>query len=363
MLNRAALVVSPGRIEITEIEIGSPREGEVILRMKAAGVCATDYKVAAGSHSGKDSRYPMLLSHEGAGVVEEVGPGVTHLKEGDRVAVGCRVPCGACSMCRRNEPRRCRDSSPRAPQVSLASDGSPVEVPMGLGMFAERIGVDAQAAFRISDGMPMTSASLLGCAVMTGTGAVLNIARVWPGATTAVIGCGGIGLSAVQGARIANASKVIAVDLSDRKLEWARELGATHVVNSASEDPVEAVRSITGGAGVDFSFEAVGARVCVEQCLEMLAHGGVATLIGGQKPGVMATFDPAAFSRRSLTLQNTHGGGGIPAHDFPVLDSLYQQGSLDLDAMVTHAVPLTEAAQGFRNLEEGSAIRSVVVPD
>ncbi len=363
MLNRAALVVSPGRIEIAEIEIGPPREGEVILRPEAAGVCATDYKVAAGRHGGLKSGFPMLLGHEGAGVVEEVGPGVTHLKEGDRVAVGCRVPCGACSMCRRNEPRRCRDSSGRAPQVSLASDGSPVEVPMGLGMYAERIGVDARATFPISDGMPMTSASLLGCAVMTGTGAVFNIAKVWPGATTAVIGCGGIGLSAVQGARIANASKVIAVDLSDQKLEWARALGATHVVNSSSEDPVQAVRRITGGAGVDFSFEAVGAKVCVEQCLEMLAYGGVATLIGGQKPGVMANFDPAAFSRSSLTLQVTAGGGGIPAHDFPVLDSLYQQGSLDLDGMVTQTVPLSETAQGFRNLEAGSAIRTVVIPD
>lgn len=363
MPNRAALVVSPGQIEITEVEIGPPREGEVILRMEAAGVCATDYKVAAGRHGARESSYPMLLGHEGAGVVEEVGPGVTHLKVGDRVATGCRVQCGACSMCRRNDPRRCRDSSPRAPEVTLASDGSAVEVPMGLGMYAERIGVDAMATFPVSDAMPMTSASLLGCAVMTGAGAVFNIANVWPGATAAVIGCGGIGLSAVQGARIANASKVIAVDLSDQKLEWALALGATHAVNAASEDAVEAVRRITGGLGVDFSFEAVGAKVCVEQCIEMLAHGGTATLIGGQQPGVRVSFDAAAFSRSALTLQNTHGGGGIPAHDFPVLDSLYQQGSLDLDYMVTHTVPLTQAAQGFRNLESGSAIRTVVVPD
>lgn len=356
------MVMAPGRVEIAEIEIGPPREGEVLLRVEAAGVCRTDYKVSKGVQSSRESRYPMLLGHEGAGVVEQVGPGVTRLKEGDRVAVGCRVPCGTCPMCRRNDPRRCNSSSPRAPIVSLASDGSKVEVPMGLGMYAERIGVDAGAAFRVSDGMPMTSASLLGCAVMTGTGAVFHTAKVWPGATTAVIGCGGIGLSTVQGARMANASKVIAVDISDLKLEWALSMGATHAVNSAKEDAVEAVRAITGGAGVDFSFEAVGMSATLEQALGMLAYGGVATLIGVPGPGTEAELNPSAFFRNTSTLMTTHGGEGIPAQDFPVLDSLYQLGSLDLDGMVTHTIPLSDMEKGFENLEAGSAIRTVVVP-
>ena len=362
MRSRAALVVAPGRVEITDIEIGPPGDGEVILRVEAAGVCRTDYKVSKGLQSGRKPRYPMLLGHEGAGVVEQVGDGVTRLKVGDRVAVGCRVPCGACSMCRRNDPRRCNSSSPRAPVVSLVSDPTRVEVPMGLGMYAERIAVDAGAAFHVSDAMPMTSASLLGCAVMTGTGAVFHTAKVWPGATTAVIGCGGIGLSTVQGARMANASMVIAVDISDLKLEWAMSMGATHAVNSAGEDAVEAVRAITGGEGVDFSFEAVGMGATVEQALGMLSYGGVATMIGVPPPGSAADIDPSAFFRNTSTLMTTHGGEGIPAQDFPVLDSLYQLGSLDLDSMVTHTIPLSEMEKGFENLETGSALRTVVVP-
>ena len=363
MHSRAALVMAPGRVEITEIEIGPPREGEVILRVEAAGVCRTDYKVSKGLQSGRVPRYPMLLGHEGAGVVEQVGAGVTRLEEGDRVAVGCRAPCGACSMCRRNDPRRCNSSSPRAPLVSLASDGSRVEVPMGLGMYAERIGVDAEAAFKVSDRMPMTSASLLGCAVMTGTGAVFHTAKVWPGATTAVIGCGGIGLSTVQGARMANASMVIAVDISDHKLEWAMSMGATHVVNAAEEDPVEAVRALTGGEGVEFSFEAVGSGATLDQALAMLSYGGVTTMIGVPPEGSTTDLDPSAFFRNTSTLMTTHGGEGIPAQDFPVLDSLYQLGRLDLDSMVTHTIPLSEMEKGFENLETGTALRTVVVPD
>ena len=363
MHSRAALVIEPGRVEIRGITFGPPREGEVILRMGAAGVCRTDYKVSKGLQSGRQPRYPMLLGHEGAGVVEQVGPGVTHIGEGDRVAIGCRVPCGSCPMCHRNEPRRCNSSGARPPAVTLVSDGSEVEVPMGLGMYAERVPVDAGAVFRVSDDMPMTSASLLGCAVMTGTGAVFHTAKVWPGATTAVIGCGGIGLSTVQGASLANASKVIAIDISDRKLEWAMSMGATHAVNSAREDAVATVRSLTGGAGVDFSFEAVGMSATLEQALEMLAYGGVVTMIGVPGPGSRAEFDPAAFFRNTSTLMTTHGGEGIPAQDFPVLDSLYRSGRLNLDGMVTHTIPLSDMEKGFENLETGSALRTVVVPD
>ena len=363
MHSRAALVMAPGRIEVTEIEIGPPREGEIILRMEAAGVCRTDYKVSKGLQSGRTPRYPMLLGHEGAGVVEQVGDGVDHLEEGDRVAVGCRVPCGACTMCRRNDPRRCNRSTPRAPVVSIAADGSKVEMPMGLAMYAERIPVDAGAAFKVSDGMPLTSASLLGCAVITGTGAVFHTAKVWPGATTAVIGCGGIGLSTVQGAHLANASKVIAVDISDLKLDWAMSMGATHAVNSANKDPVEAVLDITEGEGVDFSFEAVGLGDTLMQALRMLSYGGVTTMIGVPPHGSTAPFEPSAFFRNTSTLMTTHGGEGIPAQDFPVLDSLYQSGNLDLDAMVTHTIPLSDMEKGFENLETGSALRTVVVPD
>jgi len=363
MHSRAALVVEPGRVEITGITFGPPREGEVILRMEAAGVCRTDYKVSKGLQSGRQPRYPMLLGHEGAGVVEQVGSGVSHIGEGDRVAVGCRVPCGSCPMCRRNDPRRCNSSGARPPEVSVASSGTAVEVPMGLGVYAERFPVDAGAVFRVSDDMPLTSASLLGCAVMTGTGAVFHTARVWPGATTAVIGCGGIGLSTVQGAKLANASEVIAIDISDRKLDWAMELGATHPVNSAREDPVEAVFALTDGAGVDFSFEAVGLGTTLEQALAMLSYGGVATMIGVPPVDSTADLGPSRFFRNTSTLMTTHGGEGIPAHDFPVLEALYREGRLKLDEMVSHTIPLSDMELGFENLETGSSLRTVVVPD
>ncbi|MYH54983.1 MAG: zinc-binding dehydrogenase [Acidimicrobiia bacterium] len=361
MLSPAALVTEPGRVEISEISFPAPREGEVILRMEAAGVCRTDYKVSKGLQPGRPARYPMLLGHEGAGVVEEVGPGVDRLKAGERVAVGCRVPCGACSMCRRNDPRRCNSSGPRPPQVTAA--GVEVSLPIGLGMYAERVPVDAGAVFSISDDLPMTSAALLGCAVMTGTGAVLHTARVWPGATTAVIGCGGIGLSTLQGAKLANASAVIAIDISDQKLDWAMELGATHAVNSSREDPVEAVFALTDGDGVDFSFEAVGMGATLEQALAMLSYGGVATMIGVPPVDSTADLGPSRFFRNTSTLMTTHGGEGIPAHDFPVLDALYRDGRLKLDEMVSHTIPLSDMEQGFENLETGSSLRTVVVPD
>ncbi len=363
MRSRAALVLEPGRVELTEITFPSPREGEVILRMEAAGVCRTDYKVSKGLQATREPRYPMLLGHEGAGIVEQVGSDVNHLRVGDRVAVGCRVPCGGCVMCRRNDPRRCNASGPRPPQARLASDGSAVEAPIGVAMYAERIPVDARAVYPISDEMPLTSASLLGCAVMTGTGAVFHTAKVWPGATVAVIGCGGIGLSTVQGAHLANASEVIAVDISDLKLEWALSMGATRAVNSADEDAVGAVRDITGGRGVDFAFEAVGMGSTLEQALAMLSYGGVATMIGVPGAGSEADVNPVGFFRNTSTLMTTHGGEGIPAQDFPVLDSLYRAGRLNLDDMVTHTIPLSTLEKGFDNLETGTALRTVVVPD
>ena len=252
---KAALLEAPGRLEVDEIAFGGPDSGQILVRMQAAGVCHTD-KHLHDSHDGWGRPFPMLLGHEGAGVVEEVGAGVDGFEVGDHVAIGCRVPCGSCAQCRRGFTRLCQSSSARMPVIERASNRQSILSPVGIGLFSELVPVDARAAVVMDKDLPMGMLGLLGCAVMTGVGAVFNTARVWSGARVAVVGCGGIGLAAVQGARAANARQIIAVDLTEQKLSWARKLGATDTVNASQQDPVPAVRSLTDGVGVDFSFEA-----------------------------------------------------------------------------------------------------------
>jgi Zn-dependent alcohol dehydrogenase len=254
-------------------------------------------------------------------------------------------------------------SSAKAPSLRLAEDGSAVNVPMGLGLFAELIPVDAAAAVCIDPDIPVEKLGTLGCAVMTGTGAVLHSARVWPGATVAVIGCGGIGLAAVQGAAAVNANQVIAVDLTDQKLEWARRLGATHTVNAAEVDAVEEVRTLTGGHGVDFSFEAVGSAPTVEQAVAMLAFGGTATMIGFPPNDARITLPiggPDGMFHTTTTLMVTHGGDGLPMFDLPLFAQMYRDGSLDLDTMVSHEVSLDDLGEGFDHMRASDSIRTVV---
>jgi Zn-dependent alcohol dehydrogenase len=357
----AALVDAPGSLSVEEITFEGPDAGQVLVKMRAAGVCHTDMRLH-DSDDGWGFDFPMLLGHEGSGVVEAVGEGVEHIQVGDHVAIGCRVPCGNCAQCRRGQTRRCQTSSPSAPAIERVSNGEPVNSPIGVGLFARLIPVDAQAAIVIEQDVPLDKLALLGCAVMTGAGAVLNTADVWPGARVAVIGCGGIGLAAVQGARAANARQVIAVDLSEQKLGWAERLGATDTVNGSKEDVVAAVRSLTGGLGVDFSFEAVGNPTCVEQSIEMLAYGGTATVIGVPQPDASITvvLGGQGFFKNTSTLTVTHGGDGLPAHDLPLYAQMYRDGRLDLDTMVTHEVGLAEMSEGFAHMATGDSIRTIV---
>jgi Zn-dependent alcohol dehydrogenase len=230
-------------------------------------------------------------------------------------------------------------------------------------LFATRVPVDARVVVPLPDAVPMSPAGILGCAVSTGVGAVLNTAGLRPGMAAAVVGCGGIGLSALQGTRIAHAFPRIAIDVAPRKLAWARELGATHVVDASAEDPVEAVRRITGGDGVAAAFEAVGSARCVEDCVRMLAYDGIAVEIGlpqGEGAAAIEIAGPEGLFARTGTLTVTHGGDTIPAQDLPVFAQLYVDGALDLDRMVTHEVALDEVDRGFRYLEEAASIRTVV---
>ena len=358
----AALLQEPGVVALDTIEFEAPGPGQVLLRTVAAGICHTDLHIR-DSTDGWGRSFPMLLGHEGAGIIEAVGPDVLTLSPGDRVAIGCRVPCGVCAQCRRGNPRRCATSAPGAPRLFRAGDRVPVTAAFGVGLFAERIIVDAGAAVRVEAGVPLEHAAMFGCALMTGVGAVMNTAKVFPGATVAVVGCGGIGLSVVQGARLAHASRIVAIDVSAAKLQWALELGATDVVDSSAVDPVQAVFDLTGGLGVDFAFEAVGLSGCVDQCLRMLGYAGVATIIGvphDGRPLELGLGGPDGFFSRTKSLLVTHGGDSLPQQDLPVLGQLAMQGMLSMERMVTHRVGLEDLETGFDLMRASKSIRTVV---
>jgi S-(hydroxymethyl)mycothiol dehydrogenase len=297
-------------------------------------------------------------------VTEEHGEGVQGLSPGDRVVLAWRSPCGACPACLRGEPRRCRKPLRARRRIARARDGEPVTQTLLLGTFANRTIVHAGAAIKIGDELPPEQACLLGCAVATGVGSVLNTSPPWPGASVAVIGCGAVGLSAVQGARLAGAERIFAIDLVQRKLDWALELGATDTVDASQGDAVEQVRELTDGEGVDFAYEAVGRAVAVEQAVRVLAHGGTATVIGVPAPGQEISFDlqRELFDRRA-TIRVSHGGDQLPAEDFPLLAGLALEGKLDLERMVTRIAPLEEVEAAFRDLQAGEVIRTVILFD
>lgn len=330
--------------------------------MEAAGVCRTDSHIFH-SADGWGSPNPLLLGHEGAGVVEGVGPDITDLGIGDRVIIGSRITCGACATCDRGDPRRCSRSKP-SPGMLRLSDGTLVSQPLGVGLFAERAVVDRRAAAPMPDRLEASHACLVGCAVSTGVGAVVNTARVWPRATVLVLGCGAVGLSVIQGARLAQARQITAVDVDREKLARAAQLGATHTIDAGDGDVSNDVMELTDGVGVDFAFEAVGLPETAEQAIRALAFAGVAVLIGVPRPGSEARIPlgrrrPGLFSNRG-TVTVSHGGDSIPSIDFPRLAGLAASGELDLGRLVTAERSIHESARAFDDLEHRGTIRTVV---
>jgi S-(hydroxymethyl)mycothiol dehydrogenase len=356
-----------GSISVEPILIDDPGPGEVLVRLAASGVCHSD--VWAIEHGNWGAPWPMLLGHEGAGIVDAVGDGVAHVSPGDRVVIVWAVPCGHCRQCRRGMPRRCGHELAQPPRVSRARDGAVLTGVLQCGTLASHTVVTAPQVVRMPDGIPLSRACLLGCGVSTGVGAAIQTAEVWPGATVAVIGLGGIGLAALQGAKIAGAERLIAVDVAPAKLAWAGGFGATDVVDASAGDPVDAVRALTEGAGVDVAFEAVGNPTCVRQAVEMLAFAGTAVAIGVPPVPSEVTLpwngsERAAYPHKA-NLLITDGGDPIPEQDFPQMANWYLQGSLDLDAMVTREANLTEEAldEAVRAMLAGEVIRTVVVLD
>jgi S-(hydroxymethyl)glutathione dehydrogenase/alcohol dehydrogenase len=346
-------------LTIEDIEISKPGPHEVLIRTVAAGVCHSDLHFQTGAYL-----YPMpaVLGHESAGVVEQVGSEVRYVAPGDHVITCLSVFCGHCEFCLSGRPALCTKHDTRRKPTDpprLSKGGTPVWQFLDLSSYAEQMLVHENAIVKITKDMPLDRAALIGCGVTTGVGAVFNTAKVPPGATVAVIGCGGVGLSAVQGASIAGAGRIIAVDMLDSKLELARKMGATDTVNAKQGDPVQQVKDLTGG-GVDYSFEAIGLKVAAEQAFGMLKNGGTATVIGmiplGQKvelPGVDFLFEKK--------IQGSSMGSNRFRTDMPKYVDMYLNGKLNLDDMVSKRIKLADVNDAFAALETGEVARQVIM--
>ncbi len=361
----AVIDTAGAEIRIEDLEIDPPGPGEVLVRIVASGVCHSDLWARDNGNWG--APFPMLLGHEGAGVVEQIGEGVATPAVGDPVVLSWAVPCGGCGPCRRGVPRRCSHAWTQPPRIRRARDAAPLAGTLSLGTLATHTVVHAAQAIPMPAELPLRSACLLGCGASTGVGAALQTAKVFPGATVAVIGLGGIGLAALQGARIAGAERLIAVDLAERKLAWAARFGATDTVDASSSDAVATVRQLTGGDGVDFAFEATGVPQVVSQAVAMLGYAGVAVAIGVPPIPAEVTlswngWEGAAYPKKS-SLLITDGGDPIPSEDFPEMARWALEGRLDLDGMVSRELRLGDLNEAFRAMLAGEVIRSVVLFD
>ncbi len=348
-------------MEIEDISVDKPGPREVLVRTVAAGVCHSDMHFYNGTYPG---RLPMVLGHESAGIVEAVGDAVTYVKPGDHVITCLSAFCGHCeycltgrmSLCEEPEVRRSADEAPR-----LHDHGGRLNQFANLSSFAEQMLVHEHAVVKVREDMPLDRAALIGCGVTTGVGAAIHTAAVAPGSTAAVIGCGGVGLSCVNGAAIAGAGRIIAVDMVASKLELARKFGATDVVDASEGNVVEQVRNLTNG-GVEYSFEAIGLKATAEQAFQMLRAGGVATVIGMIPPGAMVALHGPEFLMEKK-IQGSNMGSNRFRVDMPRFVDFYLQGKLHLDDMISSRIALKDVTNALLALETGEVARSVIVFD
>jgi S-(hydroxymethyl)mycothiol dehydrogenase len=358
---RGLVYAEPGAAPaIEEIVLDEPGPNEVRMRVKACGVCHTDLHVIESG--GWHMRFPILLGHEAAGIVEAIGEDVTHVTPGDAVVVAWHVPCGECRNCVRGDARRCADYLRGARRMRRAVDDSRLTSVLRTGGYAEALVVHAACAVPMPAELPFEQACLLACGFSTGAGAALWTTPVRAGSTVAVIGCGGVGLAVVQGAKLAGAERIVAIDIAREKLATARVLGATDVVDASVLDPVEAVRELTDGLGVEFAFSAVGAAAALVQAIRMCAYAGTATLVGVPLPGAKLDIDLEAYVfEPKLTLAVTHGGDTIPQEDFPFLAQAALDGKLDLARFVTSTISLDEVPARLPHIGEEGEIRTVAL--
>ncbi|MFF4504446.1 S-(hydroxymethyl)mycothiol dehydrogenase [Streptomyces sp. NPDC001401] len=353
-------VIAPGKGEPVRVEtivVPDPGPGEAVVQIQACGVCHTDLHYKQG---GISDDFPFLLGHEAAGVVESVGAGVTDVAPGDFVILNWRAVCGNCRACLRGRPWYCFNTH-NAEQKMTLTDGTELSPALGIGAFAEKTLVAAGQCTKVDASVSPQVAGLLGCGVMAGIGAAINTGNVGRGDTVAVIGCGGVGDAAIAGANLAGAGKIIAVDLDDRKLAKAREMGATHTVNSKESDPVEAIRELTGGFGADVVIEAVGRPETYKQAFYARDLAGTVVLVGVPTPEMKLELPLLDVFGRGGSLKSSWYGDCLPSRDFPMLIDLHLQGRLPLDKFVTETIQLTDVEKAFERMHHGDVLRSVVV--
>jgi S-(hydroxymethyl)glutathione dehydrogenase / alcohol dehydrogenase len=357
---KAVVAHELNKISVEQVELDRPRAFEVRIKMAAAGVCHSDLSAFNGTIP---HPLPLVLGHEGAGVVEEVGEGVTHTKPGDHVIMSFVPNCGRCFHCVRNEAFLCR----AMPRGGLMLDGTsrlklgdkPLAAFCSLGNMAEYVVCPAISVVPVGKDVPLQVAALIGCGVTTGVGAAINTARVTPGSTVAVFGCGGVGIATIQGARIAGAARIFAVDVSDEKLALAKRFGATDGVRA--DDAQKSILEQTKGVGVDYAFEAIGKAAVVETALAVTRRGGTAVAVGVGKLSETIKLNALGFPLSGKTLCGCMFGSANPQHDFPKILDLHRGGQLDLEGMVTRTYSIDEAPKAFEDLEKGVNARGVIV--
>ena len=362
----AAVLYEVGKkFEIRDVEVASPRAGEVLVRMAAGGVCHSDLHVMTGHLS---APLPAILGHEGAGVIAEVGPGVTSVRTGDHVIPLWRVSCGECEHCTGGRPALCaaglevRRSGRLLDGTSrFSADGQEIKHFNGVSTFSAYSVIPERSVLKIPSDLPLDKAALLGCGVITGVGAVFNCAKVRPGASVVVVGTGGVGLNVVQGAALAGAGQIIAVDVLDRKLEFARQFGATHTVNASAGDPVAAVRALTNGRGVDCAFEVIGLPQTMRQAYDCLAKRGMCVVVGVSPFSAEVSVPVMSLVFEERVLTGSIYGSSRPRHDIPMLIDLYRAKKLKLDELLTRSYPFQQINEAYEALERGEVARSVVL--
>ena len=355
---RGVVAMGKGKpVSLETILVPDPGPGEALVKVQACGVCHTDLHYREG---GINDDFPFLLGHEAAGVVEAVGPDVGDVAPGDFVILNWRAVCGSCRSCSRGRPQYCFATHNATQKMTLA-DGTPLSPALGIGAFADKTLVAAGQCTKVDPAASPAAAGLLGCGVMAGLGAAVNTGAVGRGDSVAVIGCGGVGNAAIAGARLAGATTIIAVDVDDRKLDWARGIGATHTVNAGQADPVERIRELTGGFGADVVIDAVGRPETFKQAFYARDLAGIAVLVGVPTPEMTLELPLLDVFGRGGALKSSWYGDCLPSRDFPMLVSLYLQGRFDLDAFVTETIGLDDVEDAFAKMHHGEVLRSVVV--
>ena len=350
--------VNQSPLTLVERPVPIPARGEVLVRVRACGICGSDVHGMDGSTGRRIP--PLIMGHEAAGVVETVGEGVTNVAPGDFVILNWRAVCGQCRACAKGKPQYCFNTH-NAKQKMTLTDGTELSPALGIGAFIEKTLVAAGQCTKVDPRADATAVGLLGCGVMAGFGAAVNTGGVSRGDSVAVIGCGGVGSAAIAGAAVAGATTIIAVDVDDRKLEWAKKLGATHTVNSRSTDAVEGIRQHTGGYGADVVIEAVGRPETYEQAFYARDLAGTVVLVGVPTPDLQITLPMIEIFGRGGALKSSWYGDCLPSRDFPMLVDLYLQGRFDLGAFVSETIGLGDIESAFEKMRAGEVLRSVVV--